>query len=85
MWTFINFNVLLTELFSAVSQGSVPADAQSEPLLPQLGELGPVGHHHQRGHGQLPHQPPLQPPGVGGAGVPLDVLHQVLQTNQIFL
>ena len=41
-----------------LGQGGVPADAQPEVILPQLGELGPVGDHCQRGDGQLPQQPP---------------------------
>ncbi len=30
--------------------GNLPADAQPEALLLQLGELGPVGHHYQCSH-----------------------------------
>ena len=44
----------------SLGQGSVPADAQPEALLPQLGELGPVGNHRQRCDGQLPQQSPGQ-------------------------
>ncbi len=32
--------------------GDIPADAQSETVLLQLGELGPVGDHHQCTHCQ---------------------------------
>jgi hypothetical protein len=32
--------------------GDIPADAQSEAVLLQLGELGPVGDHHQCTHRQ---------------------------------
>ena len=32
--------------------GDLPVDAQPEAVLLQLGELGPVGHHHQRPHSQ---------------------------------